>query len=379
MDILETNCLTQLSQSARHEALPTEYEDDFSDMADEDALEGQCERLPIQTVITDQTGTEDEMISDYLYLDDSHLIDIMNRLQDFQIGIFLPMRASPRQLCEYFEELSEEAVHAHDDPGSFPNAEIRRLFRRAAREAFRDIENKAQMQIQRFDFLKHFEQGEEATRYSSQCHGALDYPGASWRSWCRNTQCTPSVEVCRDALKKGNRVLRSDQLLPRGGIHIVHRLLKEGEAFVNRVLEVGESLLGRLIMIQLMNHGQTVIDDDARVGVIRTQLPDIESVYIYDKTESRHNHIQQKLTAVHGDVTVSSMHKDRKVIYTNDFAVCARKSNLHQRGCMVVSYHSVNAEKAIFGLERASSVLGKTFGFLDNSRNADDGASLSLG
>lgn len=358
MDILETNCLTQLSQSARREALSTEYEYDFSDMADEDTLEGLCERLSIQAVIADKTGTEDEVISDYLYLDDPHLIDIMNRLQDFQIGIFLPMRVSPRQMCEYFEELSEEAVHAHNDPGSFPTEEIRHLFQQVAREVFRDIEIKAQLQIQRFDSLKRFEQGEEAMRYSSQCHGALDYPGASWRSWCRNTQCTPSVEVCRDALKKGNRVLRSDQLLPRGGIHIVHRLLKEGEAFVNRVLEVWESLLGRQIMIQLIKREQKVMDDDARVSVIRTQLPDIESVYLYDKTESRHNHIQQKLTAVHGDVTVSSMYKDRKVICTNDFVVCARQSNFYQRGCVVVSYHSINAEKAIFGLERASSVLG---------------------
>ncbi|KAI7360389.1 hypothetical protein KC354_g8920 [Hortaea werneckii] len=152
MDILETNCLTQLSQSARREALPTEYEDDFSDMTDEDTLE------------------EDERILDYLDLDDPHLIDILYRLQDFQIGIFAPMRASSRQMCEYFEELSEEVVHAHNDPGSFPTEE-------------------------------------------------------------------------------------------------------------------------------------TVIDDVARVSVIRTQLPDIESVYLYDKTESRHNHIQQKLTAVHGDVT----------------------------------------------------------------------------
>lgn len=47
MDILETNCLTQLSQSARREALPTDYEDDVSDMADEDTLEGQSEQLPL--------------------------------------------------------------------------------------------------------------------------------------------------------------------------------------------------------------------------------------------------------------------------------------------------------------------------------------------
>lgn len=45
---------------------------------------------------------------------------------------------------------------------------------------------------------------------------------------------------------------------------------------------------------------------------------------------------------------------------------------------MVVSYYRVDAKKAIFGLERASSVLGEASGFLDNSRNADDGESLSL-
>lgn len=258
-------------------------------------------------MIANQTELEDELPLEYLDLGDPHLIDIMNCLQDVRDAIFLPMRISSQQLCESFEEVAAEVVHAHNEPGCFPTEEIRCLFERAAKRLLRGVENRAQVQARRFVMLKHFEQGEEAMRYSSQCHGALDYPGASWRSWCRNTQSAPSIEVCRDALKKGDRVLRSDQLLPRGGIHIVHRLLKEGEAFVNKVLEVRESYLGRQMSIQLMKREQTVIDDDARVSVIRTQLPDIESVYLYDKTESQHNHIQQKLTAVHGDVTVSSI------------------------------------------------------------------------
>lgn len=64
-----------------------------------------------------------------------------------------------------------------------------------------------------------------------------------------------------------------------------------------------------------MKWAQKVTDDVARASVIQTQLPDIESVYLYDKTESEHNHIQQKLTAIHGDVTVSSMCQNPRIPY----------------------------------------------------------------
>ena len=46
---------------------------------------------------------------------------------------------------------------------------------------------------------------------------------------------------------------------------------------------------------------------------------------------------------------------------------------------MVVSYHSFNAEEAIFSFERASGVPGDAFGFLDSPWNADDGALLRMG
>lgn len=259
MDILETNCQTQLSQSAGHDAMPMECDDDFSNTATahstEDAdeveyvLKGEGELPAVQAIITDQTETEDEEPLGYRCLGDPHLIDMMCRLKLFRDAIYLPIRISFQQQRETLERLAAEVVHTHDNLECFSTGEIRLLFRRAAKKLFRGIENRAKLQVQRFLILKHFEQVEEAMRYRIQCSGALSYPGASWRSWCCNTQCTPSIEVCRDALKRGNRVLTSDQILPRGGIHIVHRLLKEGEAFVNRVLEVRESLFDRKIPV----------------------------------------------------------------------------------------------------------------------------------
>lgn len=251
MDILETNCSTQLSQSARHDALSilTEYNDDFSDTAfesssedeNEDAMEGQCQTLTVQAMMANETETEDDELPDYHYLGDPHLIDMMSRLKAFRDSIYLPKHISFQEQRETFEQLAAEVVHTHDELQCFFAGEISLLFRRAAKKLLRGIENRAELQVQRFLILKNFEQAEEAMRYPSQCSGSLNYPGASWRSWCRNTQRTPSVHVYRDALKRGNRVLTSHQVLPRGGIHIVHRLLKEGEAFVNSVIAVRES------------------------------------------------------------------------------------------------------------------------------------------
>ncbi|KAI7449089.1 hypothetical protein KC336_g612 [Hortaea werneckii] len=197
MDILETNCLTQLSQNARHGAMPMEYDDDFSDTATA------CSSADVDE---DENGLEeDQEPPGYRYLGDPHLIDMMCRLKLFRDEIYLPKRISFKEQRATLEQLAAEVVHTHDDLGCFPTGEIRLLFRRAAKKLFRGIENRAKLQVQRLLILKHFE--------------------------------------------------------------------------------------------------QNVTDDVARASVIQTQLPDIESVYIYDKVESEHNHIQQKLTAIHGDVT----------------------------------------------------------------------------
>ncbi|KAI6951498.1 hypothetical protein KC332_g22 [Hortaea werneckii] len=172
MDILETNCLTQLSQNARHGAMPMEYDDDFSDTAtacssadvdeDENGLEGKNRLLASHPMITDQTKTEDQEPPGYRYLGDPHLIDMMCRLKLFRDEIYLPKRISFKEQRATLEQLAAEVVHTHDDLGCFPTGEIRLLFRRAAKKLFRGIENRAKLQVQRLLILKHFEQVEEA-------------------------------------------------------------------------------------------------------------------------------------------------------------------------------------------------------------------------
>ncbi|KAI7456587.1 hypothetical protein KC368_g57 [Hortaea werneckii] len=225
MDILETNCLTQLSQNARHGAMPMEYDDDFSDTATA------CSSADVDE---DENGLEeDQEPPGYRYLGDPHLIDMMCRLKLFRDEIYLPKRISFKEQRATLEQLAAEVVHTHDDLGCFPTGEIRLLFRRAAKKLFRGIENRAKLQVQRLLILKHFEQVEEA------------------------------------------RILALVVLQ-----HTVHAFDRD----VPRCTEKGQPQF-------------------LRASVIQTQLPDIESVYIYDKVESEHNHIQQKLTAIHGDVT----------------------------------------------------------------------------
>ncbi|KAI7508615.1 hypothetical protein KC364_g50 [Hortaea werneckii] len=197
-------------------------------------MEGQCQLLPVQAMMANETETEDDEVPDYHYLGDPHLIDMMSRLKAFRDSIYLPKRISFQEQRETFEQLAAEVVHTHDELQCFFAGEISLLFRRAAKKLLR---------------------GRGGNEISLPMF--------------RVTQLSRSILAL---------------LVPQ---HTAHTF----GPHVPRCAEKRQSC------------PHCHCGDVERASVIRTQLPDIESVYLYDKTESRHNHVQQKLTATQGDVT----------------------------------------------------------------------------
>lgn len=167
-----------------------------------------------------------------------HYFDTMIALDSFSRWVGGERKLTPAAKLEVFQTLMDRIRKLYESPEIFQDEEEYRDFFQVIGRVLRLVKRISNWKVAKTTYLKRFEENENKTRPYLQVQAPLKCPGSTWSEWCRNTTPSPTLNILQEAQRKGSLVPRSTVWLPRGGLFVLERWLREGKEFVNALLQV---------------------------------------------------------------------------------------------------------------------------------------------